>query len=540
VLPCLIFEDDHLLVANKPAGLNTHAPSPFGGEGLYEWLKNREPRWADLAIIQRLDKETSGIIVFTKTRLANRSLTEQFAGRLVHKKYLFLTDREVDQDEVSVRSSLVRSGERYLNRPLHAGGQVAETLFRVAAPAFPRSGRGQSLDLSAYTVVEAEPLTGRTHQIRVHAAAKGFPILGDTLYGGTPAPRVYLHAAEIAFRHPKSDRQVDFRAPANFEAEPRLWHREALIDSELTTAYRVIHGASDGWPGWYVDRMGEHFLSASDDSLSEVQREILHQLMPRFSAKGTYHKMLSRQVRKSSVAEASPQLVAGSAAPEKFTIRENGLQFELSFDEGYSIGLFVDQRENRRRLITGHIAAGFSLEQMHNRARILNTFAYTCGFSVAAAQRGGRTTNLDLSKKYLEWGKRNFVLNGLDPKAHEFIYGDVFDWLKRFKKRNQVFDVVLIDPPTFSQSKESGVFRAEKDFGKLVAATLPVLESNGLLFASSNVANWSPSDFMATVESAIHSAGRKIRQKHYVPQPVDFPISRAEPGYLKTVWMRVQ
>src|SRR5213594_3199576 len=81
----LLFEDEHLLVVNKPAGLSTHAPAPFAGEGLYDWLRHREPRWASLAIIHRLDKETSGVIVFSKTPRANRSLTEQFTKRSVRK-----------------------------------------------------------------------------------------------------------------------------------------------------------------------------------------------------------------------------------------------------------------------------------------------------------------------------------------------------------------------------------------------------------------------------------------------------------------------
>src|SRR5579863_5175067 len=93
MVPCVIFEDEHLLVVNKPAGWNTHAPSPYAGEGIYDWLKHREPRWASLAIIHRLDKETSGVLVFGKTPLANRSLTEQFTQRTVLKKYLLLTDR---------------------------------------------------------------------------------------------------------------------------------------------------------------------------------------------------------------------------------------------------------------------------------------------------------------------------------------------------------------------------------------------------------------------------------------------------------------
>src|SRR5438093_12528428 len=98
-LPLIVFEDEHLLVVNKPAGMNTHAPSPYAGEGIYDWLRHREPRWANLAIIHRLDKETSGVIVFGKTSLANRSLTRQFTSREVHKKYLLITDRAMNQNE---------------------------------------------------------------------------------------------------------------------------------------------------------------------------------------------------------------------------------------------------------------------------------------------------------------------------------------------------------------------------------------------------------------------------------------------------------
>src|SRR5882724_9397449 len=125
-IPLVVFEDEHLLVVNKPPGINTHAPSPHAGEGLYDWLKHREPRWANLAIIHRLDKETSGVMVFGKTTLANRSLTEQFAGREVRKKYLLLTDRTVKQSAFTVKSKLLRAGERYVSG---AGGEFAETQF---------------------------------------------------------------------------------------------------------------------------------------------------------------------------------------------------------------------------------------------------------------------------------------------------------------------------------------------------------------------------------------------------------------------------
>ena len=540
--PCVIFEDEHLLVVNKPAGWNTHAPGPHTGEGIYDWLRQREPRSAALAILHRLDKETSGVMVFGKTAAANRSLTEQFTKHLVHKKYLLLTDRPVPQREFSVKTALVRVGDKYSSRPLHAGAEIAETWFGVPPSGGPRvRNLSDRLQVELQTV-EAKPLTGRTHQIRVHAAESGFPILGDTLYGGTPAARVFLHASEITFAHPATGAATTFQASADFKADPGLALRAALIDPRATNAFRVIHGASDGWPGWYVERLGDYLLSQAERPLQAGQHEELSRLAKRFSARGAYHKTLSHQVRRASAAESSPQRVLGDAAPERFEIRENGVRFKLGFQEGYSVGLFLDQRDNRRRFVTGHIAADFPLFRPQTpdaRLEILNVFAYTCGFSVCAARAGAKTTSLDLSKKYLEWGRCNFALNGIDPAAHDFIYGDAFDWLRRLVKKGRVFDCVVLDPPTFSQSKEHGAFRVEKDWGRLIATALPLLKPGGVLLASTNAADWPPEKFVADGEKAIHAARRKILQSHYFPQPPDFPISRAEPAYLKTVWLRI-
>ncbi len=529
----IVFEDEHLLVVNKPAGLNTHSSSPFAGEGIYEWLKNRKPRWAKLAILHRLDKETSGLIVFGKTALANRSLTAQFTERKVSKKYLALTGGKVLFEKLAVESVLVRVGEKYVSRPIHSGRERAETRFRKLKTNSPGN-----------FLLEVEPVTGKTHQIRVHAAANGFPILGDTLYGGTPAARVFLHAAEISFEHPATGKRMTFAAPENFSEDSRLALRAALVDPQATHAYRLIHGVTDGWPGWYVDRLGDFLLSQSEQLLTARERETLEQLLRKFSLRGAYHKILKRRVRQLASKDVSPRLVVGEAAPDEFVVRENDHQFALSFNEGYSVGLFLDQRENRRRLQTHYIAPDFFLggsagESSRLALEVLNAFSYTCGFSVCAAKAGATVTSLDLSKKYLDWGKRNFVLSQLDPARHEFIFGDAFDWMKRLGKKNRQFDVIILDPPTFSNSKEQGTFRAERDYGKLIQTALPLLKSGGVLLASTNAASLEPESFMETINVSVKSMKRKIIQQHYVPQPADFPISREEPAYLKTVWLKI-
>ncbi|HUR45634.1 MAG TPA: pseudouridine synthase [Candidatus Saccharimonadales bacterium] len=526
----IFFEDEHLLVIHKPAGVNTHAPSPYAGEGIYDWLRHREPRWATLSILHRLDKETSGVMVFGKTPEANRALTRQFTEHSIRKSYLLVTDRLVPREEMVVVSYIARAGAKYVSRSRGEISDRAETRLKV-------------VDVqNGLTTVRAEPITGRTHQIRVHAAENGFPIRGDVLYGGTAAERLYLHAEELRLQHPANSQAMVFRIEADFERESSKMLRELLVDPKETDAYRLMHGAADRFPGLYVDKIGEFLLAQSSEQLGAEEGKAVENLgQGTDGVRGVYHKHLSRHLRQSNVKQTGPQHRSGEAAPDRFSIRENGILYEVSFSEGYSVGLFFDQRDNRRRMLTGHIAAGFPMfEKDPKQAAVLNTFAYTCGFSVCAAKSGARVTSLDLSKKYLEWGKRNFLLNQLDPSEHDFIYGDVFDWLRRMTKKGRLFDAVVLDPPTFSHSKEHGTFQAERDFGKLVTAAIAVLGKGGILLASSNTSTLEPEKFVQSIEQAIKGSGRNILQSHYVPQPLDFRITREEPAYLKTLWLKIQ
>ena len=115
----------------------------------------------------------------------------------------------------------------------------------------------------------------------------------------------------------------------------------------------------------------------------------------------------------------------------------------------------------------------------------------------------------------------------------------MFDWLKRLAKKPRRFSVVVLDPPTFSRSREHGDFRAESDYAELVGLALPLLAPDGVLLASTNAARLRPEVFIDDVRAAVHRSGREVVQERFQPQPPDFPMSREEPGYLKTLWMRV-
>jgi len=542
---CILYEDPHLLVARKPAGWNTHSPSPFAGEGLYEWLRHREPRWAGLALIHRLDKETSGLIVFAKSLEARRSLTRQFETGQVTKLYRFLTDRPVPFRERTVRTAIVRCGNRYLARPSHAGSRTAVTHLRRVVH------RGAQWEW------EASPVTGLTHQIRVHAAAAGIPILGDRLYSDDPDPakeaigqptseqRLCLHAHTLRFLHPASGEPRSFEWSIDW-TETGPWElREAFIDAELTRAYRLVNGGPDGMAATTIDRFGDFLLqqrTAGPDwsGPSPHPTDALRRLAARLGCRGVYDQKLQRGQRAGSPTTHAPHLIWGDSAPDSWPVVENGIRYEIRFDAGPSVGLFLDQRDNRRRLLMNHVGAGFAVRERDlEGASVLNTFAYSCGFSVCAALAGAHTTSIDLSRKNLEWGRRNFALNGLKADSQEFLAGDVLDWLGRFTRRQRRFAMIILDPPTFSRTREGRVFRAERDYLDLARMASAALEPGGVLLACTNAVSIRPAEFVEQLHRAVVRSGRRVTQEHYAPAPPDFPSTRGEPPHFKSVWLRV-
>ena len=307
-----------------------------------------------------------------------------------------------------------------------------------------------------------------------------------------------------------------------------------------TNAYRLVHGQADGWKDLYVDRLGDFLLMQSPLPLTEPQIDAAKDWKNALNLKGVYYKKLNRMVQTCTMTSASPRLVMGLEAPEVFDVLENGLTFRLSLNQGYSTGLFLDMRENRQRILRNTIEPGFPVfESAPANASVLNCFSYTCAFSVCAARAGAATTNLDLSRKYLDWGRDNMRRNRLDPDQHDFIYGDALDWMKRLAKRGDKHELVILDPPTFSRSKKSGLFLAKRDFASLAKAATQLVRNGGMLLACCNAAGLPGKKFKEDVGKGIRFGGRKTVRSFDALQPPDFPATAKEPAYLKVSWLRL-
>jgi len=214
----IIYEDDALLVVDKPAGMVVH-PAPGHRSGtLVNALLAYCPQLAAEAgdrpgIVHRLDRDTSGLIMVAKSDPVRRALQRQFQEHRVRKAYLALLDGHLQPGWGRVCAPLDRDPLHRQRIAVQAGGRGATTEYHVSEY-FSHQGGPAAGD---YTLVRAEPETGRTHQIRVHFASIGHPVAGDAIYGRrrTPLPleRQFLHAWRLGFEHPVTGRSVEFEAP---------------------------------------------------------------------------------------------------------------------------------------------------------------------------------------------------------------------------------------------------------------------------------------------------------------------------------------
>ncbi|HSY22245.1 MAG TPA: class I SAM-dependent methyltransferase [Polyangiaceae bacterium] len=569
----IVHEDADLLVIDKPAGVSSQAADADRPDDivtrLQRFLLARAPARAGapgraeaegdayLGVHQRLDRDTSGLLVYARRRGANASLAAQFEQRRVQKTYVAcVTGWPARRDRVTLRDRVAPGhGDRMaVVGPRDRQGKEAVTEVSVLA----RRGERALLRL--------ELDTGRTHQARVQLAHAGAPIGGDVLYGGAAAPRLLLHASGLALQHPGTDARVRFEAkpPPEFDAwlaqgslgdaiydddaalgralERALERRWGLGRSagstRATTAFRLVNEDGDALPRLAVDAYDRWLVAQlyGDDGpwADRARRERLLDRLASLGFDGVYLKTRPKQAnllvdtRRAEFAPADP--VRGTAAPFEFAALEEGMPLLVRLGDGLSTGVFLDQRANRRRV--RETVAGLS---------VLNLFAYTCAFSLAAAMGGARRiVSVDASVAALERGRANVLNAGaLSDAAHAFVADDAFTWLSRAARAGERFDLVLLDPPSYSTTRR-GRFVAESDYGALAASALALVAPGGRLLACTNHRRISIARFRRMLFDAGRAAKRRVAQAKDLAAGSDFLPAPGEEPHMKSVLVTLE
>jgi 23S rRNA (cytosine1962-C5)-methyltransferase len=311
--------------------------------------------------------------------------------------------------------------------------------------------------------------------------------------------------------------------------------RAPLLADPDTDAARVFNSAGDGIPGLVIEKLGHVLIAQLHEQLlrleSDVARGLCMLAAERLGATAVYRKVYPRD-RTSRAAESplhrDPQPWIGTPAEAEFVVREAGLRFLVRPYDGYSAGLFLDHRDNRDRV----------------RARaadrhVLNAFAYTCAYSVAAGVGAAAgTVNVDVSRRFLKWGRRNLELNGQDLSRHLFICSDVLDYYRRARRQGRSFDLIILDPPTFARlEKPRRVFAVTGDLDRLVAGAVELLVPGGELLLSVNHRGTSLGRLRDAIGRAADEQRRHCEGWEFPPLPLDF---RSDPNYAKSVLVRLR
>lgn len=292
----------------------------------------------------------------------------------------------------------------------------------------------------------------------------------------------------------------------------------AAFDAGETSAHRLFTS-----PHVWVERLGRDVLisfktdAARDDAFAGLCE---WESRTGFQRGRVFSRFLPRQ----NAERVAPVLMAGDPGVSPGgVVTERGVRYGIDFGAGYSAGLFIDQRANRARV-----------REMSPR-RMLNTFAYTCSFSVVAAMSGAQTMSVDLSKKSLERGRGNFELNGLPLDGHRFLADDVLDVLPRLERRGERFDLIILDPPTFSLGNRGRRWRVEDQIEDLLRLALELAAPKADLLVSTNCTKLNLSALERTARFALKTArlGADISHESSLP---DFPPGEGA----QTLWLRLR
>jgi 23S rRNA (cytosine1962-C5)-methyltransferase len=367
------------------------------------------------------------------------------------------------------------------------------------------------------------------------ARVEGSPRPGDTVAlvadDGRPLGRgAYSPRSQIVVRMWSFDPDEPVDRPL---LRRRLEHALALRGSLglETDALRVVNAESDGLPGLVVDRYADHLVCQLLSTGPERWRATLVELLGELASAAGIYERSDAAVRAKEGLEPRTGLLAGAEPPELIPIHEGRRRYLVDVRGGHKTGFYLDQRDARRRLRRLAGEAG----------DVLDAFAYTGGFTVAALSAGAaRVTSVDASRSALDLCERNLELNGLPPDRGERIEGDVFKVLRRFRDSRRTFDLVVLDPPKFIESRAQ-LERGSRGYKDINLLALKLLLPGGTLVTFSCSGLMDPALHQKIVADAAVDAGREARIIGRLGQPGDHPVALGFPegAYLKGLVCRV-
>jgi len=306
-------------------------------------------------------------------------------------------------------------------------------------------------------------------------------------------------------------------------------YRQDFFQDSETTAFRVFNGEGDNLGGLTIDYFDGYYLFTWYSlGIYEHKENILDAFKKVTSYKGVYQK--KRFDAKGKYLDEKDDFLFGEKASAPLIVKENSVNFAIYLDDGAMVGVFLDQREVRK-----------TLRDKYTKNKILlNTFSYTGAFSVFAALGGAKsTTSVDLAKRSLAKTTEQFSVNNIDLDKQNIVVEDVFNYFKYAVRKKMLFDVVVVDPPSFARSKKH-TFSAKKDYTKLLKEIIQITNVGGVIVASTNSAHFSMMQFHDFISKAFKESKKKYKVLESFSLPKDFKISEhfTEGNYLKVVFIR--
>jgi len=503
-----LYQDSEWLALNKPSGISTHNAHE-GDLGMVEWLLLHH----DIKVhtCSRLDKGTSGVLLFG---LSSEAVAE---AQLIHeekraeKTYFFLAGKS--------KKTSWSCSDPLDNKP-------CKTHFSKVQEG------------SVFALYKAVIHRGRTHQIRRHAAASAIPLLGDTEYKGAGFARLCLHCAT-----------VDWPGIAHtLHVDPPHWFTDCLDGiseeatclalaekrypflSTITDCCRLIHRgelsdnvAVDKYSDWLCVTGFDESLPAA--ALLNTMQPILNTLAQSCDCSGGVVKTNLRDPHKRKLFADIAHW--GKTVPGSFQVHEHDLHFGVQLNDHQHAGLFLDQRDSRRRIA-----------QAAKNKRVANLFAFTCSFSVYALAAGAEVVfSVDLAAGCLKRGRENITVNGLaDAGNAKFIKEDTRKWLARQNRKRQKdeagfvpFDLIICDPPVFATTAKGKNFHVEKEWSDLAREISAILAQDGQALFSNNHKAGSESFYYETLKSVFSKVIR-------INPPLDFPLITRQAPHVRIYW----